>query len=362
MGSDPIVVRNNLGESKMHKCPICQNESCTEVYNGGYHKYSCDNCGSFMLDIVAYHALTDSKCSLHQRDPVCMSRCESVMLERNLKGLNDHILISFNSDSGLFFAETGTKLVDIYPVGFFEKLERGYFNLVRAMKDIGFAKFQIGNIPYDVGSLLFLDKSGHELPQNALALMVDEGWMTHTNIAYAFTVKGMDRFEAKAILPEKSHAFLAMWFGVPDCELYQDAVEKAVIKAGYQVHVVSKEEYNGLIMDKVINLINDSTFVVADISALPELMKDNTIVDGVRGGVYWEAGYAAGQKKQVILTCLDDARCIDRIHFDMEQYNQIRWKNVSGKIVTSDGRDLVDAIEQRILATVGKGRHTKAPL
>ena len=351
-----------LCESKMNKCPICQNESCAEEYNGGYYKYSCPNCGRYMLDHVAHQVLTYSSNSLHERDVAYMCRCAAVMLERNLKQLNNSILIRYESEKGLFFPETGSSLEELYPKGFFEKLERGFFNLVRAMPPSKFVKFTLFSFQGRWNRLLFID-THQEKPETILSLMVDQGWISHSkNGPYVLTVKGMDRFEAKAILPEKSHAFLAMWFGVPDCELYQDAVEKAVKKAGYQVHVVSKEEYNGLIMDKVINLINDSTFVVADISALPELMKDNTIVDGVRGGVYWEAGYAAGQKKQVILTCLDDARCIDRIHFDMEQYNQIRWKNVSGKIVTSDGRDLVDAIEQRILATVGKGRHTKAPL
>ena len=115
-------------------------------------------------------------------------------------------------------------------------------------------------------------------------------------------------------------------------------------------------DYNGFIMDKVVNLINDSAFVIADISAMPEKITEKGIEDGVRGGVYWEAGYAAGQKKQVVLTCIDDKEAIKRIHFDLQQYNQIRWKIVDGKIMTSDGFDFADTLAQRIIATVGRGR------
>ena len=107
------------------------------------------------------------------------------------------------------------------------------------------------------------------------------------------------------------------------------------------------------VMDKVLNLINDSAFVIADLSAAPERLDGEKVWNGVRGGVYWEAGYAAGQKKQVIVTCSDDDETKKRIHFDLQQHNQIRWKIVGDTVVTTDGVDLADAIEQRVRATVG---------
>ena len=88
---------------------------------------------------------------------------------------------------------------------------------------------------------------------------------------------------------------------------------------------------------------------------MPENITEKGVKDGVRGGVYWEAGYAAGQNKQVILTCNDDERCDKRIHFDLQQYNQIRWKIVDG-VLKFGKRDFVDALTQRILATVGRGQ------
>ena len=164
----------------------------------------------------------------------------------------------------------------------------------------------------------------------------------------------MSKYEENALAPQTKNAFLAMWFGVEGNSLYREAIQKGVLAAGYHLQVVDQEEYNGFIMDKVINLINDSAFVIADLSAAPEVIKDGKVKNGVRGGVYWEAGYATGQKKQVIVTCLDNTDTEDRIHFDLQQHNQIRWKISDGRAVASTGIDLAEAIAQRVRATVGK--------
>ena len=338
-------------------CPICHRAQIEEQYYGGHHKYSCPNCGCYMLDHLAYHALTDSFNSLYERDKAYMCRCASVMLERNLKKLNDSILIRYQEEKGLFFDGTGAPLEEFYPKSFFDKLERGFFNLVRAVPCSKLAKFQFSSIQYSLGSLLFVDGHIGESVRHILNLMESEGWLLASDMDCSFTMKGLDRFEEKALSPGRANAFLAMWFGVEGFELYHSAINKAVSKAGYHLQIVNKEEYNGFIMDKVINLINDSAFVIADISAGPERKEGNQIVGGVRGGVYWEAGYAAGQKKQVILTRKNDDASEERTHFDLQQYNQIRWAVVGDKIVTADGRDFVDAIEQRIRATIGPGKN-----
>ena len=85
------------------------------------------------------------------------------------------------------------------------------------------------------------------------------------------------------------------------------------------------------------------------------LLEGHDVYGGVRGGVYWEAGYAKGQKKQVILTCDNSEETIKRIHFDLQQYNQIRWKDDGDKILTVDGRSFEEILTERIVATVGRG-------
>ena len=75
---------------------------------------------------------------------------------------------------------------------------------------------------------------------------------------------------------------------------------------------------------------------------------------GIRGGVYYEAGYANGQQKQVILTCKNEQAARDRIHFDLQQVNTIFWEERGGELMAG-GQSLVDVLRERIVFTVGKG-------
>ena len=75
---------------------------------------------------------------------------------------------------------------------------------------------------------------------------------------------------------------------------------------------------------------------------------------GVRGGVYYEAGYAKGQNKQVILTCKDTKDARGRVHFDLQQVNTIFWEERDGNLMAG-GQNLVDILRERIIFTVGKG-------
>ena len=324
---------------------------------GGYDSYDCHNCGKFALAAFGYRALTADRSSLHSRDRQYMQKCISVMLERNLKRLNDGVVIDYEPKKGLYFLANDVPLDAYYPKSSLDRFERAFFNIVRALSPSPFVDFTETSFKYPLPSLLF-SLDSFERPKEMLAMMVSAGWLTKVAMdddVFLVTMKGLERFEENAV-DKSSNAFLAMWFGVPGRDAYCDAVSKAVELAGYHLQVVDKEDYNGFIMDKVVNLINDSAFVIADISAMPEKITEKGIEDGVRGGVYWEAGYAAGQKKQVVLTGIDDKEAIKRIHFDLQQYNQIRWKIVDGKIMTSDGFDFADTLAQRIIATVGRGR------
>lgn len=151
-------------------------------------------------------------------------------------------------------------------------------------------------------------------------------------------------------ISKRQHAFVAMWFH-DEMQLYKQEVQKAIRQAGYKPYIVDQDSFNGLIMDKVLNEISEAKFVIADLTSLPE--KDPST--GVRGGVYYEAGYAAGQGLQVILTCRDDAT--DRIHFDLKQFLGIFWKETSDGKLTALGFDFVDYLKKHIIKTVGPGLH-----
>jgi nucleoside 2-deoxyribosyltransferase len=97
-------------------------------------------------------------------------------------------------------------------------------------------------------------------------------------------------------------------------------------------------QHNDKICDRIVAEIRRSSLLVADFT-------------GNRGGVYFEALYAAGLGIPVIWSCRKkNAR---RLHFDTRQYNHILWEQPV---------DLGRQLEHRVLATVAtQGRLAVRP-
>jgi nucleoside 2-deoxyribosyltransferase len=89
------------------------------------------------------------------------------------------------------------------------------------------------------------------------------------------------------------------------------------------------------ICDEIIAEIRRSRFLVADFTCEK---------DKVRGGVYFESGFALALPIPVIWTCKETS--IDDLHFDTRQYAHIVWK---------DTADLCEKLKGRIGATIGYG-------
>ena len=171
------------------------------------------------------------------------------------------------------------------------------------------------------------------------------------------TLKGWQRFEElEKNWQNSTTAFVAMWFN-NTTEKYRDAVKEAIRQAGYEPKIIDDHDHNNFIMDEVINQINEAKFVVADFTCVKEYRNDKNILKGgVRGGVYFEAGYAKGLGKEVIVTCKDDEEANERRHFDIDQLNTLFWSENNGKLFDSNGNDFTHRLAERIKATVGKGK------
>lgn len=127
----------------------------------------------------------------------------------------------------------------------------------------------------------------------------------------------------------KKKAFIAIWFD-NSMEKAREKIMVAIRTCGYEPMIIDIKEHNNQIVPEIFKEIEDSEFVVADLT-------------GHRGGVYYEAGYAMAKKKQVILSCKDG----ERTHFDVAQINTIYWK---------DEDELCDRLVKRIKATIGENR------
>ena len=131
-------------------------------------------------------------------------------------------------------------------------------------------------------------------------------------VDFQIAPKGWAHLETlKKVSLDSNQCFVAMWFDDKMQPIYDKAISQGIIDAGYKPHRVDQREHNGKIDDEIIAQIRRSRFILADFT-------------GHRGGMYYEAGFAAGLGLEVILSCRKDH--MKDLHFDIRQYNCIEWE------------------------------------
>ena len=153
------------------------------------------------------------------------------------------------------------------------------------------------------------------------------------------TVDGHSHIADRLVNTDLTQAFVAMWFDLSMDEAYRLGIEPAIREAGYNPYRVDRAEYIGKIDDQIIAEIQRSKFLVADFTHGDK---------GVRGGVYYEAGFAHGLNLPVIFVCRKAPVDADPnyLHFDTNHYNHILW---------TDAADLKEKLKNRIGAVIGQG-------
>lgn len=169
--------------------------------------------------------------------------------------------------------------------------------------------------------------------------LVEQGWFKPLGlmnfIGGTVTLQGYDRIADMQHSVNSARVFVAMWFDPSVDRLYDDGIRPAIEQAGYSPYVVNRDPSVNKIDDAIIAAIRDSRFMVADFTHDDE---------GVRGSVYFEAGFAYGIEIPVIHTCRQDL--IKGLHFDTRQYLHIDW---------AEPTDLVERLRDAIVARVGRG-------
>lgn len=183
--------------------------------------------------------------------------------------------------------------------------------------------------------------------QYLLSYLFSQEWLkltaheTHTqNMNVIITVNGYGRLaELENVIVTSSKAFVAMWFDDSLKPTYDKAIEPAIKDAGYDAVIINREHFLDKIDDQIIAEINRSRFVVADFTHGE---------DGARGSVYYEAGFAQGQGKDVIFTCRKDMIDKNEIHFDIRQYPYVVWEK-------NDIEGFKKSLTSRIARVIGDG-------
>jgi hypothetical protein len=165
-----------------------------------------------------------------------------------------------------------------------------------------------------------MDLVGHS--QETLFYLRPTGWIR------------VDQLQTTAV--KTSQAFVAMWFNDATEEAYRSGIYKAIYDGGYDPRRIDQKHHHlTKVDDEIIAEIRRSRFLVADFTCEP---------GRVRGGVYFEAGFAVGLNIPIIWTCKETS--LGDLHFDTRQYPHILWKTSA---------DLYTQLEARIGALLGEG-------
>ena len=116
-------------------------------------------------------------------------------------------------------------------------------------------------------------------------------------------------------------------------DAYNHGIAPGIEDSGYKPYRTDRDEYIDRIDDHIIAEIRRSKFLVADFSHG---------VDGVRGSVYYEAGFAHGLNIPVIFVCREGSTR----HFDTDHFNHIIW---------TSPEELRKRLRDRILHVIGQG-------
>ena len=146
------------------------------------------------------------------------------------------------------------------------------------------------------------------------------------------TVEGFSKIEATLKdFTQSNKVFIACKFNTKFQDDLVRTIKAACSACGFEAKLVSDERHNKDISHKIIADIKQSRFIVADFT-------------DQNNGVYFEAGYAMGESKEVIRLIKEEQ--IDKLHFDTRQFAHIPWNNGKWKELEED---LINQIKVTIL-------------
>jgi hypothetical protein len=346
-------------EKELQLCPVCYEVNVTDIkdtQSGVLLLYKCKRCGEYYIDRILV--------GLDEGAWYEVKHLASAWIKRENKSGVTPIFGNFAKGLGdvsspewwskqfeyLGLPKTTNEKMNALLVAFGENVQ-GYNGRVapdyRYVSEIG-----VKSLEEIDGLTVLLSQAGYLRPYGNSGI-------------YSISVNGWLHIdELRKTINSSNSAFVAMWFA-DDTKKYRDSTIAAINYCGYKPIIIDQQEYNDFIMNQVISSIKQSKFLVADFTSRPEIEKDGKINNGVRGGVYWEAGLAYGLGIPVLHTCEDNEDSKKRIHFDVNQYNTIYWKEseLGIQIRPLDqprpDPNFSEKLAARILATVGKGTYVE---
>lgn len=309
-------------------CPLCGKEcKCNPDYETNSVLWICNTFDrSFRMDLSVYSA----------KDEQMIRKMNNLILEFVLeKSYADEQrhLWWFIYEECRTYDTTGRKvnLANIhYPMTLADKIDRILLNLYYYRQDIGYGY----SFDSTMNRALFAESESEEKSHGIVHMMHQMEYLTNIYVnSFSISAKGWKRIEELTRnKTAKKQAFIAITFQ-KEAKSIQAAIEKGVLDTKYSPMVINQKEHNNQIVPEIFYEIDQSRFLVMDVTY-------------PNNGAYYEAGYARGKGKPVIICCNEqslNAEKDKRPHFDIAQQSMVVWK---------DEDDLTDKLTKRIIATI----------
>ncbi len=312
-------------------CPFCGSTSCYDSSNSttGLIVYNCSYFGfSAKLDSDIVNCVDREK-----KYKLYALVLEHALFHSHKNGISvRYILEKNNIDSD----EQGNKLAHIsdkdFPELLSERIDRTLINLCRKFPSLN------NHIYYNncLDRLIFSLSDDPSANRELFVLMYEYGYLKKSGASssYQISIDGWKRFEQLTKNEfDLTQAFLAIDFSDNTLKIV-DAIKEVLKDTPYKLCKIDEKEHNNQIVPEIFYEIDRSKFLIMDVT-YPNL------------GAYYEAGYALGKGKQVIISCRkQEFNSTDkhvRPHFDIQQKSTVVWE---------DEKDLINRLKRRIEATI----------
>ncbi|NUM75283.1 hypothetical protein HUU40_13050 [candidate division KSB1 bacterium] len=360
-----------------NKCLLCGSSELEYNKDGHDWEYSCVTCRHVRISSRAKQVLADKyKDKLWLLSAFCRKRTDSQLppvtiyydnIEKIVESMKtpasvtealNRLILYFGKNSklcGNWIPYDRNTFLDVVI-----ELEEMPF-LLRLLREQGYLVLRASDAVKE-------DKADSETIESSLRRRQDE-------YAIRLSGEGWKKYESLISSNEDSDkVFVAMWYS-DKTKRVREAIKAGIEAAGYDPIIADEGDFTGNIMDFVLGSIRQSKFIVADFTVEPEKIEQVENIDpekpnhrlkgGVRGGVYYEAGFAKGLGLEVIHTCCNDVDSKDRLHFDVKHENTIFWtdeeveetyvRTLNERQKNGMPSNLSEKLHDRIVAIFGRG-------
>ena len=261
-----------LADQNSEKCLICQAEKSRKVHEPGLDgiRYSCEYCGDYAISGSAF-AVIDGNQNIAEE---FLKKAPSLAAERKLQGKGP-FMINAGEHSRPWVDERD--FLNDFPEDFEEKVQRSLLNIFKSFKPL-----QSYWCTEDDKRLFF--ETEDEDAMAVVSALESLGYIKVSNrvldgfhFGLTLTFDGWKAArELNAQIEKRTKVFIAMWFD-KETEAYREATKKAIEAAGYETSIVDEVKHNEFIMNKVLNLIKESRFVIADFSCTDEKIEGGKV-------------------------------------------------------------------------------------